>query len=185
MTTSSVSQRLRLGSGFTLIELLIVITIILILAGLLVPIITLVSNRQRVAEARVEVQGLSLALSLYLRDYGVLGEEAVESPTDFKNQPAVFLIQRPFLAGKDPYVEPKPNRMVNDAGQVVAMDEATQILNIWGVPIDIIVTNAKSSATQPFDYTKEIEIRSGDGTGEADQVMIFNIDQDSWRWEEE
>ena len=185
MTITSFPQYKRLNKGFTLVELLIVITIILVLAGLLVPIITLVANRQRVAEARVEMQGLSLALSVYLRDYGILGEEAAESPTDFKDQPGLFLIQRPFLAGKDPYVEPKPNRMVNDAGQVVAMDEATQILNIWGVPIEVIVTNAKSSPSQPYDFTKEIEIRSGDGTGESDQVLIFNLDHDSWRWEEE
>ena len=74
--------------------------------------------------------------------------------------------------------------MVDDAGRIVGMDEATQMLNLWSVPIEITVTNAKSSATQPFDYTKEIEIRSGDGTGENDQVMTFNLDYDSWRWAE-
>ena len=179
----SQSARSTKVKGFTLVELLVVITIILILAGLLVPVITLVKNRQRIAEARTEMQGLSLALSLYLRDYGILGEEAIENPADFKEKPALFLIQRPFLAGRDPYIEPKPSRMVNEAGSVVAMGEVTQVLNVWGVPIEVIVTNGKSSPSQPYDYTRQIEIRSGDGSADP-QRLRFDLDLDSWTWQD-
>lgn len=56
--------------AFTLIELLTVITIIAILMGLLFPVIAIVKENARRAQARVDVGEISAAVRHYYTDYG-------------------------------------------------------------------------------------------------------------------
>jgi len=58
----------RRPRGFTLIELLVVIAIIGILAGMLLPALSVVKNRARVAMAKTEMKGLALAIGAYEAD---------------------------------------------------------------------------------------------------------------------
>ena len=55
--------------GFTLIELLVVIAIIAILAGMLLPVLAKVKTSARVAQAKVEINGIATALTAYESDY--------------------------------------------------------------------------------------------------------------------
>lgn len=55
--------------GFTLIELLVVIAIIGILAGLLLPVLSKVKTKAKVAQAKTEIQGIVAAINQYDKDY--------------------------------------------------------------------------------------------------------------------
>ena len=66
-----VTTTLRRRTGFTIVEILIVIIIILILAGLLLPAVLSAVRLARRTAARVEVQGLSVAMEQYKDDFAV------------------------------------------------------------------------------------------------------------------
>lgn len=59
----------RAPSAFTLIELLVVITIIAVLAGLLLPVISSVQNSARVTQAKHDEQQIVAAVNSYYTDY--------------------------------------------------------------------------------------------------------------------
>jgi len=167
-----------------MVELLVVIAIIAVLASMVLAGTTILRNQQKKAAARSQMQGLSLALANYLSDYGVLGEQAVAAPTDFTDAPAEFLIARPLRSKRDPYLLTKANEITDAAGAMVHPREAKRIINPWGKPVQIIVTNAQSGPTTGFDHTHAIEIRSGRGdtSTSKDLVYSFDLDKDVWQW---
>jgi prepilin-type N-terminal cleavage/methylation domain-containing protein len=59
----------RTNRAFTLIELLVVIAIIAILAALLLPVLSVMKERVKVAKAKTEIQGLTLAIQEYHSKY--------------------------------------------------------------------------------------------------------------------
>src|SRR2546422_7330863 len=62
-------KSIRVRRGFTLIELLVVISIIAILAGLLLPVLSNAKRMAKVAKARQEIGHIVGAISKYEADY--------------------------------------------------------------------------------------------------------------------
>jgi prepilin-type N-terminal cleavage/methylation domain-containing protein len=67
-------------AGFTLIELLLVITIIIILAAVLMPVVRMAMDKARVAKAKSEMAQLQAALDQYRDDWGQYPPDLNEDP---------------------------------------------------------------------------------------------------------
>ena len=67
--TKSCPRSHRGFRAFTLIELLVVIAIIAILAGLLLPVLSKVKARAKIAQAKTEIQGIVAAINQYDATY--------------------------------------------------------------------------------------------------------------------
>lgn len=169
--------------GFTLLELLIVVAVIATLTGLVLAAAVLVQERRRRATARVQLQNLSLAISGYLGDHGILGDQEVETPTDVAERPALFLVQRPKLAGADPYYAAGPRELATAALQPADAATAEQLLNPWRQPVRVAVRNARSAPSRPFDHTREVELRSGPAGADSGRDVVIRYDHDRGGWE--
>lgn len=69
LMTKSCSRSHRGFRAFTLIELLVVIAIIAILAGLLLPVLSKVKSKAKIAQAKTEIQGIVAAINQYESTY--------------------------------------------------------------------------------------------------------------------
>lgn len=172
--------------GFTLIELLIAITIIAVLVGMLMSGVSIVRKKQVIARTKVQMQGLSLALTSYLSDYGIIGDQRVANPTDFPAEPAMYLLVRPQQTQRRPYISAELAPLGDATGDSVQSAlEARTIIDPFGKPLEFAITNDRSSPSQPYDHTVGIEIRSTAGTSATDDdlVLSFELDRDAWNWE--
>lgn len=70
MTTSSCNRSFKHLQGFTLIEILVGMTIILLLAGILLPALFVARRKGQVGSDITEMHQIGLAESLYHDDYG-------------------------------------------------------------------------------------------------------------------
>ena len=75
-------SRLRPSVGFTLIELLVVITIIALLAGLLLPVVSSVTEKAHKTEAKSTEMQIIAAVKSYQTDYGQYPVEPNATPSD-------------------------------------------------------------------------------------------------------
>lgn len=180
-------QRTGYPRGFTLIELLITIAIIAALAGMVLAGTAIVRRQQRVAQTRVQLQGLSLAITSYLSDYGILGDQRVETPTDFAASPAVYLVVRPLASKREPYLTPDL-RSLRDSSDATITDPAmaSRFVDMWGNDIQFEIRNASSSGKTGWDHTTSVKIRSTRNTPGStgdDIVYAYTLDKDSWSWE--
>src|SRR6266705_3170163 len=101
-TPSSLNIRhssFRAEGAFTIIELLVVITIIVILAGLILSTIGYVQKKGARARAEAEIAAMSAALESYKADNGIYPRDATNQYTDTLNAKSNFTFRPQMLGG--------------------------------------------------------------------------------------
>ena len=146
----------RHGRGFTLIELLVVVTIILILSGISLKIMSMVGNKTGTAKTDMVLEQVKNALAAYYTTYGTFpAVNTVASEIPY-NQPAT-LINNPglnqgltayLISGND--LNPSPTAITRS----YLNPEATKWEHyLKGLYSGITKTNSTTQFTSVMDYT--------------------------------
>lgn len=131
--------------GFTLIELLIVITIIAVLAGIAIPVITSVMNKARETQARTVIKDLAVAVSAYRVEYnrlpveGMAGEDAALKTDGSDPLIYVLLGQRSGALNSRGEKFFNANVATNQRNGVVMSGASAALYDPWGRPYEIIL----------------------------------------------
>jgi len=162
---------MRKNAGFTLIEILIVCAILLIMAGILMPMLFKVQQGQNVRAAEADIEFLKSALEQYRRDFGdyppsflaELGDSI--DPGDVRNQGNRSLVaclatrraNGPYLASHM-LTNKEKLRVAADAadanltGWDFDSNNYRELLDPWGRPY-IYLHNRDYGTTETNDYT--------------------------------
>lgn len=92
----------RAGSAFTILELLVVITIIIVLAGLILSTVDYVQKKGARSRAEAEIAAMSAALESYKADNGIYPRDTTNNTTD-----SLAALTDPNYATNNP-PDPKP-----------------------------------------------------------------------------
>jgi prepilin-type N-terminal cleavage/methylation domain-containing protein len=151
------------NKGFTLIELLIVMTVIIILAGIMVPSFRGFQNDAWIVKAQSEITVLQTAVESYYRNHRGRFPEKLENLLEVSPQIVNHLPEDPFKTNGDDYgfelVYSSPG---NDVFYVIysngpnhvkdwTWDAYAKKVIISGDPDDIFITNAR------YDIKKKLK----------------------------
>jgi len=171
-------------SGMTLIELLMVITIIALLIGLLLPALALLKRNQATLETRRMLGDLGLAVTTYLQQWPRLGDGTGSSADDFSAEPLRWLAQS--LPGtKTPLYAVPPRfaaRRTPTGWEPCALGAATMVLDAWGRPLQVTVTNGPFGApANGYAFADLIELRSNGASDDPQDDLIrrFSVSGDA------
>jgi len=155
------------GSAFTLIELLVVITIILILTGISLKVMSMVGNKTGVAKTDMVLEQVKNALAAYYTTYGtfpsvsIIGTEAPYSqPATLTNNPGLHRGLTAYLISgndNDSVYPPATKSYLN--AEAAKWDHYLK-----GIYSDTKRTNSTTQFTSVMDYTN-ITITINDAWG--------------------
>jgi prepilin-type N-terminal cleavage/methylation domain-containing protein len=176
--------------GFTLVELLVVIMIIAILMGLLLSGISLVKRKAMETETLHRLEGLRTAVDLYLVENPLLAQ----LPGAVGTYRVDDYFHRFRLTLGDQYQERLLALAYDESGTGVGPfqagvhpDRATHVLDAFGWPIEMQITNEYLPGLEASGrcHTREVVIRSNYGTVDPftrdDLAFIWNLEVRNWR----
>jgi prepilin-type N-terminal cleavage/methylation domain-containing protein len=183
--------------GFTLLELMVVISIMAILAGMILAILSILRKAKTRALTLNEMQDITTVMNFYLDQWPRLGDDVgLKNSDDFKANPWNYIYIRPLEAKKVPYLEGlSTGRLVKKTGSntcaiVARKTEATHIVDFYGsTPINVLmwdITNvaAKGGTGAGYDYSDIIRLRSSVGTlGVVTDDLVYEYRADTSRWD--
>lgn len=158
--------------GFTLIEILMVITIIVILAGITIPFLRGAEKASMIKKTRSDISKLELALSMYQSDFGNYPDidkgddtnRVISWLTGFTVDGAVLMV-RNYLAvmeeihaaecfWKGPYFKVKKNDL----------DSAGNLIDPWGEKYSIDTDNPANNISTVDIYSYGPDRTDADGS---------------------
>lgn len=141
------------GRGFTLIELLVVIGAMAILAGILIPVIRIVTQAARVANTESLIGRIDLALTGYMREQGLYPPDFVPSAQQYYHMHAKanpnddhrftvpgsalppealhYFVANPYVGANAPYTSFRQGSETQDYDH----DGLREVVDAWGYPL--------------------------------------------------
>ena len=185
--------------GFTFIELIVVIAIIVILASLLIPAISILHKASLKAKTLNNMEQLAHSVLTYLDTYARLGNLNDPTETDkqhslaFRCDPWYFLYITPFLSKAEPFFAPSGLKLVTATGATCVPAtsplHATHLCDAWGTNPDnvlswAIVNGSPLGSTDMYTFTQSIDLRSSAGTpSDMTDDIILHYASQTQRWD--
>jgi len=141
--------------GFTLLELLTVISIIAVLMGIVVPIVSEATRKSKVAKSRATIAKIEMALSAYENDWGEFPPPPSNTAPDLNNNTGdLYTFLNARSTSGSAYMEIRTqDTNSND-----------QILDPWGNPYVVTVFFSGLSMPSNNNTTFDIYSLGPDGT---------------------
>ena len=163
--------------GFTLVELLVVVTVIGILMGLLLPGLSLLKKRQKLATLDLRMREISQAVNDYLLDYPLLGDGGSVDSADFAAAPLTYLVHRPRAAGRQPYLEISLSFVGRaENGRIIPVQspaQATSFDDGFGGALQFEIRNAPAGG--PYEYTDLVVLRAPIGNSRPEDDVRLGM----------
>jgi len=169
-------------AGFTLTELLVVMAIIVALAGLLFPVISIAKRKAKEAKARTEEQMIVNAIKAYLTEYGKLpvddADQGISNDKFYSNgspssstPPAgyvtnIFNVLRAYAAGSNTNDVLNVKKMPFLDVPSKSLDENGYFLDPWGHPYFVKLDN---------DYNNVMEYYTAPATNIQAVAIVVSL----------
>ena len=171
--------------GFTLIEILVVMTIIAILTGFLLTGIAIVMRREKTARTLMRIEALTKAVDLYLGRYNILKGTAYDIGTEDMHDYFGRLYELVKLNESGKVIVRLENGEESTYAFVEDKAEGTHLLDCWGYPILLQVTNDyMPGLVGKRAQTTRVLIRSKAGTEDPhyanDIIQVYDHARRNW-----
>ena len=175
--------------AFTLIELLMAIAIMVILAGILMSVLSLLRNKAKVAGTWDLMTHVTTAIDQYMQNYQRLGD----TPALFQADPWYFFYKEQQLRKSPALLELALSRVVTKTGAgtcspSTSLKTATHFVDQFGSsPANVLsfyILNNNKGTGPAFAYTQCMILRSSAGTAgdpKDDLLFAWSSDKGSWR----
>lgn len=176
--------------GFTMIELMVVVAIIVILAGMILGVLSILRRQQKIASTWDLMTHVTTAVDQYLREAPRLGDA---TSTNFKNDPWEFFFKSQHRQKKQPLLELPLTQVVKKTGsgscvRAESLQTATHIVDHFGTtPANVLsftILNHNKGTGDKFIYANCILLRSSASSPsdpKDDLIFAFNSEKANWR----
>lgn len=163
----------RRSTPFTLIELLVVIGIIAILAGILLPTISIAIRKANVAKAKAEMSSLITAITMFQSEYDVMPFPFIETDNTAHLSDADYGILISFLSQTGAHTAVKNPRKI----KFLEVQKAGEFNDPWGNPY-LIVYDSNYSGEVEFGLANGLVGKDSSVTTIPRSILIYSTGPD-------